>query len=191
MSAAPARDALEVRLSAAGQLRVVGGLLLFCVLFGLFWARGRVSPWLAGAGLVEFGAFSLVGAVAAVRTRGQLVARLSPVGVERDGLPVVPWSDLREVVITGLQPWWLFWLGRPRYPVVAFLPRPGVQLPLVRRRGSTWQLRGPSWRDRPQRRLYGTSLLFMPHAMTVTADQMACAAQEWGGLPVSRRSSPR
>lgn len=180
---------LEVRLSARGQLRPVGLLLLFLLAYVALWVSHVIPPWMALAGVLVFGSISAFGLVTACRSRGWgWIVRLDAHGVTVRGGDAVPWHDLAEVVVTGMQPSWLFILGRRHYPVVAFVSRPGVQLPAPRLPGGS----GP--RDRlgaARERMYGTRLVLMPHAMTASVDQIVTAARDWGHLPVATRRTAR
>ena len=176
---------LDIHLSVRGQLRPLGLLGVILVAYLVLWAAGLIPRWLAIAGVVVFGAFTAFGLVTALRSRRWgAVVRLDLQGVVVPGRDAVPWTDLAEVVVTGVQPRWFFAPGRGRYPVVAFIPRPGVRLPALRLPG------GPGPTDRfgaARERMYGTRLLFMPHAMTASVDQIITAARDWGHLPVQTR----
>lgn len=180
---------LEIRLSARDQLRLVGLLLLFLLAYIASWAGDVIPPWLALAGVLTFGSISAFGLVTACRSRGWgWIMRLDAHGVTVRGCDAVPWSDLAEVVVTGMQPSWLFTRGRRQYPVVAFVPRPGIRLPAPRLPG------GPGPKDRlgaARERMYGTRLVLMPHAMTASVDQIVTAARDWGHLPVGTRLPAR
>lgn len=176
----PAR--LEISLTMAGQLRPVGVLALVLVAYPVLWAVGVIPGWLAVAGVLVFGAIITFGLVTAVRSRRRgWVLRLEPSGITVRDRGRVPWSVLDEVLVTGLQPSWFFLLGRGRYPVLAFIPRPGVQLPALQLPG------GPGQSDRlgaVRERLYGTRLVLMPHAMSASVNEVVTAARDWGQVPV-------
>jgi len=187
VSDAPARprpDVLEISLSVRGQLRPVGLLVVFLIAYPVAWATGLIPGWLAAVGAVVFATIITFGLITALRSRRfGWVLRMSASGVTvRHRGPEIPWSDLDSIAVTGMKPSWFYLVGRRRYPVVAFLPRPGVTLPALRLPG------GPGPRDaygELRERLYGTHLVLMPHAMTATADDIAATAHRWGGLPVT------
>ena len=193
MSVRPTQPAgaLVVSLSARGQVRPVVSIALFLLCYPVLWRLGLIPGWLALAGILVFGAMGVFGGVVALRSRRWgWVLRLDEGGVTVRDHERVPWSDLSGVTVTSLRPRWLSdppwfvrrWRRPDPYPVVALLPRPGVDLPAPRLPG------GPGPRDRLgtlRRRRYGTSLLLMPHATDASVDQLLDAAHTWGELPVT------
>lgn len=186
----PPAEALVVSLSARGQVCPVVGIGLFLLAALVLWRLDLLPGWLALVSGVEFGAIVVLGTVVALRSRRWgWVLRLDEDGVTVRDHERVPWSDLSGVTVTSMRPRWLFdppWLVRrwrrpDRYPVVALLPRSGVELPAPRLPG------GPGPRDRLaalRRRRYGTSLVLLPHATDVSVDQLLVASCTWGHLPV-------
>ncbi|WP_375425792.1 hypothetical protein [uncultured Friedmanniella sp.] len=143
---------------------------------------GLIPGWLATVGGVEFAVIVPLAIRGLVRSRtAGVVLRLGVAGVTVRGYDVVPWSDLAEVVVAPMRPGWF--LGSKRYPVLAFVPRPGVELPDP----PTYGRRRYTWGRATRIRRYGTSLLVMPHAMTATLEEIVDAAALLGGLPVTRQ----
>jgi len=143
----------------------------------LLGVNGVYGAWLAVPGAALFGAGLVVTVVMALRAPSVGVElRLDAEGVWFRSGAGAQWEDVEEVRITGMRPRWLFWssLG---YRVVAFVLRPGA--PAQGRAGARWQ-------RALQRRWYGTHLLVMPYALTVSADDLAAAATRLGGVLVVR-----
>lgn len=110
--------------------------------------------------------------------RHPLAARLDAAGVTFERCPLVPWTDLAAVEVGPLrssQP-----VGRPSR-VVAFLPRPGVTLPVRSRRAPL------RWVGASNLRRFGTSLVLPTFATDATAVDIVGAAARLGGLPVVER----
>lgn len=178
---------IEARYLVRRQLVPTIMLAGFAAYFVVLWSLDHSSLWLL-LGVLEFAAFAVLGVTVVVRMRRSgWVLRLDPTGVTVRGAEQVPWSDLRQVVLGPLKPFPSFTTTRWTQ-VLAFVPRDGVELPGP-----------PHFRGRPQRwgasirrRFYGTNLTMLPHAMSVTADELVDAAREWGGLDVrrSRRLPP-
>lgn len=182
-------QALHIAPSARGQVRPILLILAFLFIYVIVWLLHVVPAALALAGVVVFGLVGALGVVTAWRSRRWgPVLRLDASGVTVKDQPVVAWSDLREVAITGMQPQWFFGTGYPRYQVVAFIPRPGVVLPSLPLPGSR-VFKGRLLKGR--HRLYGTLLVLMPHAMTATADEIGEAVARWGNLPVTQQRPAR
>ena len=175
MTASP----LEIGYSAKKQVTAVIGLAAFFCAAVLAWVFHVVPGWLGALDTVLFGGVVVVGLVSFRRFRPEVpVTRLDEDGVTVAGAPVVPWSDLREVVVGPMRPAWF--LGSRRLQVVSFLPRAGVSLPGPPQPGSKPQ----AWGRRFRERLYGTNLLLLSSSTSVDGRRIADAAHELGGLPV-------
>lgn len=174
-------DHLDVAYLARPQLRPLLLLAGFPVLFAGAGLAGFIPSWLAGVGMAVMAVIIVIGLVTALRShRSAPVLRLDEEGVTVAGAPLVPWSDLRAVRISPMQPAWL--VGSARYAALALLPRDGVELPgPPHHRGRPQQ-----WGRRQRLRLYGTNLIMLPGAMSASAEDIASAAEHWGGLPVER-----
>ena len=193
MSTRPTQPAaaLVVSPAARGQVRPVVIVGLFLLAYPVAWSVGLIPGWLALTGTTVFGAVGAFGTVVALRSRRWgWVLRLDRDGVTVRGHDPVPWSGLSGVLVTSMRPRWLssppwdLWRRRrpDPYPVVALLPRRGVEVPPLRLPG------GPGPRDRLGRlrqRRYGTRLLLMPHATDTSVGQVLAAARTWGDLPVT------
>ena len=125
-------EALLVKPSVRGQLPVLGVLAGFLVLEVVVALRGLLEPWLAIACPAVFVVVLAIGVASLVRSRGKpWQLRCGPHGVEARGFETVPWSALAQVRISLLRPRWPHFATPARYRVVAFVPRPGVNVPAV------------------------------------------------------------
>lgn len=106
--------------------------------------------------------------------------RLDAAGVTVRGHDLVPWTDLAEVRVTGLEPRWLFWrlLG---YQAVCFIARPGIDLPALPSRAG----KGPTERARALRqRWYGTQLVVLSIAVDASTKTITDSVLRCSGAPV-------
>ena len=170
---------LEVAFSARKQV-------VLTILFGVF-ATGLailgllapVAAWLetalvivmlSGIGLGIYGA--------AICHKSPTALRLDRDGVTVGTAQVVPWTDLREMLVIPMKPAWL--VGAPWTTIVAFMPQPGVDLPAPPHPRRRTSVGSASLRAR----IYQTNLIVMPSAMTSTVKEITDAAQRLGGIPV-------
>lgn len=182
MTSADLDGPLVLRRSPRRQLPTLAGIATFLVAYLVAGALGVIRPWLVWVGVVVFGGVLLAGLYGAVKgaRASHEALRLDRDGVTVPGHPTVPWSDLTEVRVTGLQPRWIFPVSLG-YRVVAFVGRPEVTLPAVDPTPRLDRL-GPSARLR--RQWYGTPLLVMPYAYDATATTIVDAVRRLGGVPV-------
>ena len=175
---------LTVAWSVKKQLWSQIALALFAGVYAVGWATGFLEVWIAVPGLVVFGGALAYGGVVIWRMRSQdWVLRLDRNGVTVRDHGLVPWSDIAEVRVTGLQPSWYFVFFRRWTAVVSFIGREGVDLP------------APPFPGRPRhrwlramgRRLYGTDLMVMPSAMTVSLSELLAGVVELSDTPVVNR----
>lgn len=116
------------------------------------------------------------------------VLRLDAEGVTARDHPTVPWEGVVEVAVTSMQPGWLSRSGGRPWPVVAIVPRPGVQVPSLRLPG------GPGPADRfgdVRERRYGSRLLLVPHATSASTEEILSAVRRRGRTTVSDRRPAR
>ncbi len=175
------RDHLDVAYVAKAQVRPLLGLAAFLLAYVVLAVLGTIPVWLAVAGGLVVAVIIAVGLVQARRSHGSpSVLRLDADGVTVAGAPLVPWSALRQVLITPMRPVWL--VGSRSTTVLALLPRDGVELSgPPHPRGRPYE-----WGRRQRLRQYGTNLVLFPSAMSASAADIAAAAQRWGGLPVEQ-----
>ncbi|MDN7122178.1 hypothetical protein INN71_12345 [Nocardioides sp. ChNu-153] len=180
-------QALHVSPSARGQLPVVAALVAVWCFYPVLGLTGVIGPWLVVIGMVVFGWVVLLGVRSVLRTRrSSWELRLDHDGVTVRDHPTVPWSGLRQVRVTGLRPRWMFWASFG-YRVVAFVGRPGIDLPSL----PSSRLTGPvtvagTLGVRLRQCWYGTQLLVMPYAVDASAATIADAVQRFSDVPVRR-----
>ncbi len=139
-------------------------------------AAGGTPTWLGIPATVFFSVALLLAVVFAVDVarsgpRSEPLLRIGPAGVTVPGAPPVPWSDITSIRITRGG-----WPSTIR--AVAFIPRPGRQVPAVRASGLR---KGPVGRGpHAAAAKYGSALVVLPHLMTATASQTVDAARRWG-----------
>lgn len=181
MGQADSRDVLFVRPSTQHQrpsVAIIAGLFCLYLLLG---ATGVISPWLLLLGAVGFGGSLIVGIAVALRFRAMdWDLRLDRAGVTVRGYDVVPWSDLAQVQVNGLEPRWLFWpvLG---YRAVCFIAKPGIDLPALPSQignGSTDRARAL------RQRWYGTQLVVLSIAADATAETITDSVRRLSDTPV-------
>lgn len=175
------REPIEARYLVRRQLVPTVFLACLTIWFAVLWLLDHSGLWLL-LGVIEFAGFTVLGVVVIARMRrSSWVLRLDETGVTVRGAEPVPWSDLTQVVLGPVRPFPAFTTTRWTQ-ILAFIPRDGVELPGP-----------PHFRGRPQRwgasirrRFYGTNLTMLPHAMSVSAEQLVDASRHWGGLEVRR-----
>lgn len=179
-------EKLEVRLAVLG-----GRPWLFVVPIAIL----SVAPGLAGGTISGFWgsivlAVFLVGLFTFQIVRNVQKNRAGPVmvldsaGVTVGSNPLVGWAEVDRVTVgplaAGFLPASLMWGA-----VVAFIPKPGVEMPPPPGGRRVSAEKQAAWRQvRLQR--YGTNLTVVPTLMSVTADELVGAAEQWGHLPVMR-----
>jgi len=170
-------DELVVRRSR-GDRPVTAAAVVFTSVGGLVNAAAGVTPaWFRIAATVVFClgllfAVVVVVDVARYGPRSTPLLSIGPAGVTVPGADTVPWSDIASIRITSARS------GTIR--AVAFIPRPGRQVPAVRASGLR---KGPVGRgpDAVAAR-YGSALVVIPHLMTATATQTVDTARRWGAF---------
>jgi hypothetical protein len=181
MSKPEVGDALLISQSPRRQLPTLGiiaALLCGYVLLGAF---GVISRWLMWVGVVVFGAVLLIGLFGVVRARAaSWELRLDPDGVTVRGNSSRPWSDVAEVRVTGMRPGWFFFVSFG-YRVVAFIGRPGVELPALPSAKLLGRVGGSA---RLRERWYGTQLLLMPYAFDASTEAIVDAVRRFSDVPV-------
>ncbi len=175
-------DALFVRPSARSQLPT---LLLLTLIFCLYPALAAVGVFgapLMVFGMVVFGVILVIGGVAALRARhAEWDLRLDASGLTVRGHRPVPWTDLAEVRVTGLQPQSVFPFSLG-YQVVTIVGKPGVELPALPSTSFAGVFARRSKRMRE--RLYGTRLVVLPHTMNASTEAITRSVRRWSEVPV-------
>lgn len=188
MTEEAAHDALLVRPSARGQAPTLLGIAAFFSAYVVLGALHLYPPWLTWLGIVVFGSALLLGLTVLARsTRADVpwMLRLHADGVTVAGHEVTPWTDLTMVRTTGLRPRALFVVSLG-YRVVAFVPRAGVQLPLLPRPHGPLLRRADGATARRARRWYGSRLLLLPYAYDVSVTDIEDAVRRFSDVPVVR-----
>src|ERR1700712_5562502 len=116
-------DALVIRPSVRARLPVVVYPLVMLTLTVVAALTGIISPAVLGVACA-FYALALAISVAAIvqASRADWDVRLDHAGLTVRGHQTVPWSDLAELRISGLQPGRLRWLSLGQ-KVAAFIPK--------------------------------------------------------------------
>lgn len=174
------RDAVVISQSARRQLPTLGVIAAFLSVYVLLGVFGFIGRWLMWCGVAVFGLVLLIGFYGLVRARpAAWELRLDADGVTVRGQATKPWSDFAEVRVTGMRPTWFF-LVSLGYRVVAFVGRPGVELPtLPSARGGRF-----SGSARLRQRWYGTQLLLMPYAFDASTNDIVRAVERFSDVPV-------
>jgi hypothetical protein len=183
MSRPELEDALLVSQSPKRQLPTVGVIAAILCAYVLLGAFGVISRWLMWAGGAVFGAVLLIGLYGALRGRGApWELRLDPDGVTVRGHMTRPWSDFTEVRVTGMRPSWFFFVSLG-YRVVAFIGRPGLELPTLPSAQFFGRAAGSA---RLRQRWYGSQLLLMPYAFDASTEVIVDAVKRYSDVPVHR-----
>ena len=163
----------------------VAALTAFLSLYVVGWVTGFLHPGLAIFGIVVLGSGVSLGVWSWWRSRhAGWVLRLDRGGVTVRDRPCTPWTDIAQVRVSQLKPSWLFWAGRRRLPVVAFIPRPGVELPWVRSPGQ------PSfrWQRATSQKLYGTPLAILASVTTAGVAEILTSVRAFSDeTPIDNR----
>lgn len=173
---------IEARFLARRQLVPLLVLVGFAAYTAVLWSFDRSSWWLLLLAVVELGVVVPLGVYVAVRSqRSGWVLRLDQHGVTVRGAEPVPWTDLTGIALGPLKPFPAFTVTRWT-ECLAFVPRAGVELPGPPHHRGRPQVWGSGFR----RRFYGTNLIILPHAMSVSAEEVIGASRHWGELEVRR-----
>lgn len=181
MAEPEAGDVLLVSQSSKRQLPTLGVIAAILCVYALLGAIGGIPPRLMWFGIAVFGTVLIVGVYGAARARGaSWELQLDPDGVTVCGHAMRPWSDIAEVRVTGLRPRWFFFLSLG-YRVVAFVGKPGVELPTLPSAKPASRLGGSA---RLRKRWYGAQLLLMPHAFDCSTEAIVDAVRRFSDVPV-------
>jgi hypothetical protein len=181
MSTTTLDAALVICPSVKARLRVLGLIVLLIAGFVLGVVAGIFNVAAAIACGALYVAALTLAIVALIQTRGgKWDLRLDAAGVTARGHGLIPWSDITEVRVTGLQTGRLRRLSRQK--VAAFIARPGVAMP------SMPSTESPAFMDRWGRgrrlKLWGSELVVLPSMSNVGPVEVEAAVRLFSDVPV-------
>ena len=191
MTIAALDQPLVIRPSARARLPVLGLVTVLTAGFVLSVVAGIYPAALAVGCAVLYGTALIISVIAVLQARNaDWDLRLDADGLTVRGHRTVPWSDLTEVRISGLQPgrWQRLSFGQK---VAAFVARPGVDLPGLPSLQSRRFQRVARWSSKRRIRLWGSDLAVLPSMTNADPTVVEAAVRRFSDVPVRHRVSSR